>query len=166
MKIFLTGQPQSGKSQLLTEFINQQPAKVGFLTPEVRKDDVRLGFDVITSLGETIPLARVNSMSPHRVSRYGVNVAAVTKIIPDLLKFKPEDFLYIDEIGEMEFLCPAFQLLVEQYLTSSNNFIATVSSRFDHPVINSILADKRYKIFTVTPENHELIIKQIKESQK
>ena len=51
-KILITGPPRCGKSTLVSKlieyFINEKNYIVyGFLTPEVREDQERLGFDIV-----------------------------------------------------------------------------------------------------------------------
>jgi len=65
-KILITGLPRSGKSTLMLKFfkfIKTQGFLIkGFLTPEVRKGNKRIGFDVLDiATEERVKLARIGN---------------------------------------------------------------------------------------------------------
>ncbi len=161
MKIFLTGQPHAGKSTLLHKVIENVQAKNGFLSPAVMADGQRIGFDIVSARGTIVPLARINSSSRTRVSRYGVHVLAIDDLRSELLSIQPSDLLYIDEIGQMEFLCPSFEKVLHQYLQSNNSFIGTLSAVYSNPVIDSIRSNPQYTVIEITPENRDQVAKDI-----
>ncbi len=156
-KIFLTGQPHCGKSTLLEAIINKIPQKQGFLTKEIKENGTRTGFEIITASGEKATLASIQSTSPIRVSKYGVNISTFETMLSPLFSFEKKDLLYIDEIGQMELYSDRFQDLVRSYLTAANPFIGTLSAVYDHSLIRKIRQMDDVKVVEVTAENRNFL---------
>jgi len=73
----LTGRPGTGKTSLIKEAASAAGGKAGgFYTEEIRSGGSRQGFRLITLDGDEAVLAHINIPSPHRVSRYGVDVSS------------------------------------------------------------------------------------------
>src|SRR3989344_7531765 len=131
MKVLLTGQPRAGKTTLMVNCLKMVPNKQGFVTREILEGGERIGFELVSSLGQTATLASVNSNSALRVSRYGVNVGALDSFIDDLPPPEPGNLLYIDEIGAMELFSDKFKRLVLEYLNTGNSFLGTIKDYDD-----------------------------------
>lgn len=86
MKILLTGEPGVGKSTILSSAVDVFEQKQGFLTTEVRIENVRTGFTMTASNGESFELCSVDSTSDIRVSRYGVNLQELDEFTNQLRK--------------------------------------------------------------------------------
>ena len=70
----------------------------------------------------------LNIPGPHRVGRYGVDLAGFEKLLENLdLRHSPSHLVILDEIGKMECLSPRFIQEVEALLDSSKMLIATVA---------------------------------------
>jgi len=131
MRIFITGKPGSGKSRLVKEvvdFLKKNRKNVaGILSPEIRKEGKRIGFyveDIKTGAREI--LASI-TIKPHVVSKYGVNVEGVERIVNVVkAQIKKADFVVIDEIGKMEFLAECFRKFVDEVIKEEVNLIAVV----------------------------------------
>lgn len=82
-------------------------------------------------------------------------------MIPNLKQFSPNDILYIDEIGQMEFLADGFESFCRAYLDSPNTCIATLSQVYSNEFIEAIRKRKDVMIFEITDENREEIKKEI-----
>lgn len=121
----------------------------------------RFGFELIDNKNHKDVLAHINSKSPTRVSRYGVNVDSLDEFLKPLCHFKPVDLLYIDEIGQMELYSDRFIELVRMYLESDNNFIGTLSSVFDHKMIVDIKSNPTYRIYEVNEKNRDNLNKKL-----
>jgi nucleoside-triphosphatase len=127
--ILLTGLPGVGKTtvikQLAYSLATHQPD--GFFTQEIRENGTRKGFELVTLDGRRQLLSHVNIPGPHRVGRYGVDLASFEKLLETLdLRHSPSRVVILDEIGKMECLCQRFIQEVEALLNSSKMVIATV----------------------------------------
>ena len=102
----------------------------GFTTGEIREKGQRVGFGLESFLGASAVLAHVAIASPHRVSRYGVDIGALDRFVDSSLDpaAGPDVFL-VDEIGKMECLSPRFVAAIERLLDSEIPLVATVAER-------------------------------------
>jgi len=99
----------------------------GFLTQEIREGGIRKGFELVTFDGRRQVLSHVNIPGPHRVGRYGVDLAGFEILLENLdLRHAPSHLVILDEIGKMECLSPRFIQEVGALLDSSKMVIATV----------------------------------------
>ena len=156
--IFVTGPPRSGKSTLIMsiskELLDKGIQVGGIICPEIRIGGRRWGFKVIVYPGgpEEI-LASITIKSPHRVSKYGVNVQGFEKIVEDHLNKMLTDpktkVLLIDEIGKMELLSKKFEEFVKKALNTQKPIIGVIG-RVNHPLILTIQKRKDTKIYTIT----------------
>lgn len=145
--ILITGMPRSGKSTLLKKLITNFEKKVGFVTNEVRKGSERVGFELETHNGEKSMLASVDFKTNFKVSRYFVDIKNLDEIIPSVDRFDEGDFLFLDEIGQMELFSEEFKVLVKKYLDSSNTCIATLSKVYSGEFTEAI--KKRGDVFLI-----------------
>jgi len=79
VKLALTGKPKSGKTTAILKLVDsllKHRIKVGgFYTVEVKKNDERLGFEIVDILtGNRGVLAGVEQESKIRVGKYGIKV--------------------------------------------------------------------------------------------
>jgi len=128
--ILLTGLPGVGKTtiikQLADSLATHQPD--GFFTQEIRKNGIRKGFELVTFDGRRQVLSHVNIPGPHRVGRYGVDLAGFEKLLETLnLCHSSSRLVILDEIGKMECLSQRFIQEVEALLDSTQMVIATVA---------------------------------------
>lgn len=127
--ILLTGLPGVGKTtiikQLTHSLATHQPD--GFFTQEIRENGIRKGFELVTLDGRRQLLSHVNIPGPHRVGRYGVDLAGFEKLLETLdLRHSSSRVVILDEIGKMECLSQRFIEEVEALLDSAKMVIATV----------------------------------------
>lgn len=156
MKVLLTGAPHCGKSTLINKVINKFDTKQGFVTNEIPDDNGgRRGFELVDSNNNHTTLAHIDDPSSIRVSRYGVDITALEKFIEPLFSVKSNQLLYIDEIGQMELYSEQFIKLVRLYISASNNFIGTLTSNYEHPLVSDIRANKSLKIIEITNQNRD-----------
>ena len=164
-KILITGLPRSGKSTLLEKVIHEIDNKKGFITREVRANEERTGFEIVTHDGRKKMLSSVNFKSSYKVSRYFVDVDGLDEIVATLRDYGQE-LLYIDEIGQMELFSENFKDLVTNYLNSDNVFIATVSKVYEDDFIRRIKSRKDVLLYEITPENRGEKLAEIKDYLK
>ncbi len=153
MKFLLTGKPGAGKTKLLQGFIEQIPNKQGFLAEEVLENGKRTGFRLVSSDGKTAMFASVDSSSPMRVSKYGVDVETLDQFLYDLPPFDPKNMVYIDEIGPMQLYSADFKRLVAQSLDTATLYVGTLKYSFDNEFITAVRARDDAAVLYVTPEN-------------
>jgi nucleoside-triphosphatase len=127
----------------------------GFTTEEIRKDGDRVGFRIETFEGESAVLAHVSIRSEYRVSRYGVDVAVLERIVGRALALSPKADVYlVDEIGKMESLSDRFTEAVERLLDARRLLVATVALR-DGGFIERVKRRPDVEAWKVTRSNRE-----------
>ena len=141
MLITISGQPRSGKSTLLQKAVEGRLA-YGFTTQERLdgKSGQREGFDLVSSQGAVAVLAAVGLESDLKVSRYSVDLASLNAFLAGLRDPRPDEIVYVDEVGEMELFSAEFELLVERWNSQAEILIVTLSEVFEHPLINKLKA--------------------------
>jgi nucleoside-triphosphatase len=132
--LLLTGAPGSGKTTVVRRVVEElrktKRRIAGFLTTEIREGRERVGFRIETFTGRSEIFAHVSIRSPHRVSRYGVDVAALDESVDDALAFAPAADVYlIDEIGKMECFSARFVAATRRLLDEGRLVVATVALR-------------------------------------
>jgi nucleoside-triphosphatase len=153
--ILITGMPKSGKSTLLKKIIKDIPNKIGFVTNEVLGENGRVGFEIETHSGNKRMLAHINFNTPLKVSRYFVDVKNLDALIPEVSDFKQGNFLYLDEIGQMELYSEDFKKLTLKYLDSKNACLATLSEIYQDGFTDLIRKRDDIVLVEITSENRE-----------
>ncbi len=131
MALLLTGQPGIGKTTVLRATARKLPnfTLVGFYTEEIRAGRERRGFRLVTFDGAEAIIAHVD-LPPPRVSKYGVDVAAIDRFVFTLSETSDPSAVYlIDEIGKMECLSAAFVDATRRLIDSGRPLVATVAQR-------------------------------------
>ena len=129
----------------------------GFVTPEIKINDVRQGFKIIDLVSkEEEILASLNIKHGPSVSRYKVNVEGIDSIMDKFLEnYESSEYVIIDEIGMMEFYSKKFRETVRMVLSSDKRVVATLSKKFV----------KEYKdkgqIYTLTRENFDDVFDKV-----
>lgn len=154
--ILITGLPRSGKTTILEEIIAEYKDKVGFITKEILMDGKRSGFEIITNLGKRAMLADVNFKTNYRVSKYFVDIKNLESMISKIEKFKKEDILFLDEIGQMELFSQRFKGLVIKFLDSENVFLATLTKVYNDDFIDNIKKREDIIITEISAKHREI----------
>ena len=158
--ILLTGKPRSGKTTLLRKIIAQLPHKVGLVTNEIRKDDVRVGFEIETYAGGRAVLAHIDFDKSLSVGKYGLNLDNLNKLLPSVANFKNE-ILYLDEIGQMELQSQDFVLLAKKYLDAENICLATLTSVYEDDFTKEVRERDDVTIYEITEQNRDELYEEI-----
>ena len=128
--LLLTGTPGIGKTTVIRKVAAAIPTYRigGFYTEEIREAGVRQGFHLITFNGQQAVIAHVDFDHHHRVSKYGVDVAAIDRFADSVLPVVEHiDVYLVDEIGKMECLSQHFVSRMRALLESNKPIIATVA---------------------------------------
>jgi nucleoside-triphosphatase len=156
MALLLTGRPGVGKTTVVRTAA-QELARLplaGFYTQEIRSGSERKGFRLITFGGEGGVIAHVE-LPPPRVSKYGVDVAAIDRFAAALRDIRDPSIVYlIDEIGRMECLSEVFVDVVSQLLDSGRPLVATVAQR-GAGFIDEVKRRPDAEVWTVTRATRE-----------
>ena len=130
--LLLTGPPGIGKTMAIRRVAEGLAGRGlgGFTTKEIRERGERVGFGLESFDGAKAVLAHVGIVSPHRVSRYGVDLGALDRFVGSALEpgARPEVFL-VDEIGKMECLSSRFVAAIERICEGEIPMIATVAEK-------------------------------------
>ena len=159
----LTGRPGTGKTSLIKEAIAGMAGRAGgFYTQEIRDQGVRQGFELVTLDGHRAILAHVDIRSPHRVSKYGVDVAQFDRVgVPALCRAGEQDELVVvDEIGRMELFSSRFRETVLQLINSGKRILGTIMLQAD-PWADTIKYHPQVHLVTVTRANRTQVYSEL-----
>ncbi len=160
--LLFTGQPGAGKTTLVKKLAQSLGSQAGgFYTQELRGQGGRQGFELVTLAGKQALLAHTKIRGPHRVGRYGVDIAAIDRVGVAAIRqaLDQRQIVVIDEIGKMELFSSAFQGIVLKAMSSPCLVVATVMSR-PHAWINALKAMPQVVLWQVTSANREALLTQ------
>jgi nucleoside-triphosphatase len=161
--LLLTGVPGSGKTTVIRRVAESLRGRSvrGFTTEEIRERDERLGFCLETLDGRRGVLAHVNIRSPHRVGRYGVDLAALDAVVAATLVLDPTIEAYlVDEIGKMECLSPRFVSAVRALLDHQRPLVATIAAR-GAGLIEEAKRSSDVELWTVTRDSRDALAARV-----
>jgi nucleoside-triphosphatase len=161
----LTGQPGTGKTSLIKEAVAGTKGRVGgFYTEEIRSGGIREGFRLVTLDGQTAILAHINFKSPHRVSKYGVDIDSLDKVgVSALTQAAREcDLVVVDEIGKMELFSAKFREAVQGIINSGKRLLGTIMLQ-SNPYADAIKRQPQVNLITVTRANHDQVLKELQD---
>jgi nucleoside-triphosphatase len=161
----LTGPPGSGKTGLIKQAVAQLKVKAGgFYTEEIKSQEVRQGFRLVTLDGETAVLSHINFKSPHRVSKYGVDVESLERVGVAAIEraVKEGELVVIDEIGKMELLSTKFREAVLNILNSGQRLLATIMLS-PNPYADAIKSQPQVKLVTLTRSNYPQVMAELQD---
>jgi nucleoside-triphosphatase len=134
---------------------------VGFYTAEILEQGTRQGFELVSLDGRRGLLSHVDVRGPHRVGRYGVDVAGFERFLDNLAWPAPGGGLVvIDEIGKMECFSARFQALVERILDVDIPLLATVARR-GGGLIAKVKQRPDVELFELSARNRDALAEQL-----
>ena len=152
----LTGEPKIGKTTVLKEIIDLVGNEKcgGFFTEEVRNENGRTGFKVISLDGKEDMLADIGLDSNLKVGRYNINLdvfeGIAVKSIYEAIKNK--EYIIIDEIGPMQLYSVKFKDAVSEAINSGKTIIGTIVFR-PYEWADDIKKNKNVELIELTLEN-------------
>ena len=160
----LTGQPGTGKTSLIRQVVAGVKGKAGgFYTEEIRSRGIRQGFRLVTLDGQSAILAHIDIHSPHRVSKYGVDIDSLDRVGVSALRraVKECDLVVIDEIGKMELVSKNFKEVVLQIIDSGKWVLGTIMLS-PNPWADRIKCQPQVNLIEVTRDNHPQILEELR----
>jgi nucleoside-triphosphatase len=161
----LTGPPGTGKTSLIIQVASGMKGRAGgFYTEEIRSQEVRQGFRLVTLEGQSAVLSHINFKSPYRVGKYGVDVDSLDRVGVAALNqaLREGELIVIDEIGKMELLSVKFREAVENILKSGKHLLGTIMLN-PHPYADAIKRQPQVHLVTVTRDNHQAVLAELRE---
>jgi nucleoside-triphosphatase len=159
----LTGRPGSGKTSLIKQAIAGMKGKAGgFYTEEIRSKGARQGFRLVTLDGDTAILAHIDIRSPHRVSRYGVDIDSLDRLGVSALQRAAQQcgLVVIDEIGKMELFSERFKGAALQIINSGKRVLGTIMLA-PNPWADAIKLKPQVNLVEVTRANHDQVLAEL-----
>ncbi len=158
--LLLTGTPGVGKTTVLRKVAGRLPNKhvAGFYTEEIRTPGgERTGFRITGFDGRSGVMAQSGFPSPHRIGRYGVDVAVIDDFARSVLAPEPLVEIYlVDEIGKMECLSEEFVAAMRKVLDSGKPVVATVALR-GGGFIDEVRRRSDIQLWQVTRANRDVL---------
>jgi nucleoside-triphosphatase len=158
--LLLTGSSGVGKTTVIRSIADALVGHRirGFLTEEIRTGGRREGFRLETFDGHVAVLAHMDIRSPHRVGKYGVDVAALDRVVDASLQPDEHAHVYlIDEIGRMECYSSRFTEAVARLLDSGLPVVATIHRRAGG-FVREVKGRPDVELWEVTRENRETMV--------
>ena len=160
----LTGRPGTGKTSIIKQAVAGMGDKAGgFYTEEIRSGGVRLGFRLVTLDGQSAILAHIDTHSPYRVSKYGVDIDGLNRVGVSALRRAAQqcDLVVIDEIGKMELFSANFRETVLQIIESEKRTLGTIMLS-PNPWADAIKRQPEINLVEVTRENYHQILDEVR----
>jgi len=162
----LTGKPRVGKTRAIKSMIDVLGREQcgGFYTEEIDTGEVyaqdnRVGFRLVTLDGRNGILAHVQSESPIRVGRYGLNLDCLESIgiaaINEAVATKK--LIVIDEIGPMQAYSDQFKRVLLDILHHSHLLLGTIALQ-SHSWLDTLKQHEHVALYELTLSNQTSII--------
>ena len=161
--ILICGTPGVGKTTLIKKILKRINLRAGgFYTEEIKENNRRVGFKIISLDNQKGILAHVNIKDSQRVGRYGVNINDLENIGVKSLSqaLRDDDLIIIDEIGKMEIFSDKFKEKVLDCLNSEKFVFATIGIGGDK-YISRIKERDDVIVFKMNRENRDRLIDRI-----
>lgn len=159
--IVLTGPPRIGKTTIVKAVISELTDRcAGFYTEEIKEQEERVGFKLVTLSKNSCTLAHREMRSHSHVGKYGVDLDCVEDVGVLAIKkgIKTGRIVVIDEIGKMEVLSRSFRLSVLDALDSKSPVLSTMLFK-RQPFCDKIRARKDVEVLEVTEGNRDKLVK-------
>jgi nucleoside-triphosphatase len=167
--ILLTGEPRAGKTTVIQKIIEHLDCEFsGFYTQEIREENERKGFKIITFDGIEKILAHVDIKVSPRVSKYGIDLQALDFIVSKSLEkaiHQKKSVFIVDEIGAMEIFSKKFRAAISELLSGNFVVIGTIVKR-SFPFTDKIKSLPNVTVLEVLRDNQEAVVQEVLEFLK
>jgi nucleoside-triphosphatase len=161
--LILTGRPGVGKTTLVITVVERLCSPVrGFYTAEIREGGRRVGFSLNVFGKPSRVLAHVKIRSPHRVGKYGVDVAGFeSNAVGEIEEGAQEGaIVLVDEVGKMELFSDRFRKAVVAALDSPARVLATLMVK-RIPFTDRIRQRRDVTVIEVTETNRDGLVEEL-----
>lgn len=158
--IVLVGPPRIGKTTIVKAVVAQLGGKgTGFYTEEIKENEERVGFQLVTLDNATCTLAHRDIAGHVHVGKYGVDLACLesTGVMAIRKAMKTRQPVIIDEIGKMEILSRSFRLAVLDALDSKSPVLGTMLVK-RNPFGDKIRARGDVEVLEVNELNRDKLV--------
>jgi nucleoside-triphosphatase len=160
-KVLITGTPGCGKTTLVERLMSQLDMQVcGFITKEIRENKRRIGFRIDGVSGCSETLAHTCIRSRHRVGKYGVDLAALDRIVESEFSGDLAPLVVVDEIGKMELFSERFRDTIGKLWQSTQIVVATIMSA-PNAFCDRLKADKNTMTYRLNQKNRDEVFSEV-----
>jgi nucleoside-triphosphatase len=166
--ILLTGKPGVGKTTIIRHIVELTKGQAGgFYTREIRRENQRTGFEIVTLAGETSLLATkdkgINFPRPAPFVGWKVNLDGIDRVaVPALWKAaEAHQLIILDEIGPMEIFSEPFRRAVSNLLDDESiSILGTIVQR-PYTFADEVKAHPRVNLVVVTLANRDRLVQEL-----
>lgn len=162
--ILITGKPRTGKTTLIKRLVENlsDTHAGGFYTEEITKNNLRLGFKIVTLDGREGILAKKGMSSPFRLGQYGIDIHDLEEIGVNAIEqaIQEKDLIVIDEIAKMELFSSLFREVVIKALDCPKPVLGVIQMS-KHPFLNQTRSRKDIEIHELTIQNRESLFESL-----
>jgi nucleoside-triphosphatase len=162
--ILITGKPRTGKTTLIKRLVEcfSNTHTGGFYTEEITKNNLRLGFKIVTLDGREGILAKKGMSSLFRLGQYGIDIHDLEEIGVNAIEqaVREKELVVIDEIAKMELFSPRFREVVIKALNCPKQVLGVIQMS-NHPFLNQTRSRKDIEIHELTIHNRESLFESL-----
>ncbi len=162
--LLIVGRPRVGKTTLMKRLTDSLKGRTidGFLTEEMREDDQRVGFWLSSLDGRQVLLAHRRMGLGPRVGAYHVNLSVLDQVaVPIVERAIQHAFvLFLDELGRMELMSPAFQSAAQRAFDQGPSVVATAGVQ-PHPWLDALKRRRDVELIPLTQANRGAVEEEL-----
>jgi nucleoside-triphosphatase len=165
-RFLISAAPRTGKTTFSRALARELRARNivvgGFITPDVRTTEGRVGFEIRDFSGRHALIAHAAWITGPQVGRYRVDVNAFNTIaVPAIDQaLSTADVVIADEIGQIELCSEAFIGILGKLFSASVPVVATVHAK-QHPVTDELKQRSGIELLELPPAGHDEILRRL-----
>lgn len=161
--LLLTGPSGAGKTTMIRRLseIFKEFNPTGFYTVHVEEDGSKAGVLIFNLQGDSRILASTTLKSRYSVGKLRIDMKSFDSLLEDVFSSEKKIGLYfIDEIDKIECQSRKFSKLIIELLESDKPVVASIAEK-GTGIISEIKKRDDTQLLDLTPENHDLRLKEI-----